>query len=256
MSVINRLVLRAKRSKSKPILILRKCWYFFTEPRLPVLPRFVLFPYRLLSEAQTGSIILGRFLAAVLWRLPVFQARCASMASGCVLAGNAPYVTGPVEIHLGHRVWFGGNVFISSGAVFDNPQLIIKDRSGIGWGTSIAVNKEVLIEEDVIIAYNCNISDSDGHCREADLRAGNTRPAPKDVRPVRICRYAWVGNGSYILKGVTIGEGAIIGANSVVISNVPPYSLAMGNPAEVLIRNFGRPSTYRKKPSPSVPPAG
>jgi serine acetyltransferase len=44
------------------------------------------------------------------------------------------------------------------------------------------------------------------------------------------------------MKGVTIGEGAVIGAHSVVISDIPPYSLAMGNPAEVYFRNFGRPS--------------
>ena len=48
------------------------------------------------------------------------------------------------------------------------------------------------------------------------------------------------------MKGVTIGEGAIIGANSVVISNVPPFALAMGNPAEVLIRGFGKPSTEKR----------
>ena len=44
------------------------------------------------------------------------------------------------------------------------------------------------------------------------------------------------------MKGVTIGEGAVIGANSVVISDVPPYCLAVGNPAEVYFRNYGRPS--------------
>jgi acetyltransferase-like isoleucine patch superfamily enzyme len=44
------------------------------------------------------------------------------------------------------------------------------------------------------------------------------------------------------MKGVTIGQGAVIGANSVAISDVPPYCLAMGNPAEVYFRNHGRPS--------------
>ena len=48
------------------------------------------------------------------------------------------------------------------------------------------------------------------------------------------------------MKGVTIGEGAIIGANSVVISDVPPFALALGNPAEVLIRGFGKPSTAKR----------
>ena len=134
MSALNRLILRAKRSKTGPFLFLRKCWYFFTEPTLPVLPRFILVPYRILSEVQVGLIIAGRFLLAVFWRHPIFQARCTSMASGCVLGGKAPYVVGPVEIHLGHGVKFGGDVFISSGAVLDTPKLIIKDRSGIGWG--------------------------------------------------------------------------------------------------------------------------
>ena len=52
------------------------------------------------------------------------------------------------------------------------------------------------------------------------------------------------------MKGVTIGEGAIIGANSVVIHNIPPYCLAMGNPAEVILRNVGRPPPAQ---APSAP---
>ena len=57
------------------------------------------------------------------------------------------------------------------------------------------------------------------------------------------------------MKGVTIGEGAIIGANSVVISNIPAYALALGNPAEVLIKNFGIPSTMKKRPPANPSPA-
>jgi acetyltransferase-like isoleucine patch superfamily enzyme len=41
---------------------------------------------------------------------------------------------------------------------------------------------------------------------------------------------------------VTIGEGAIVGANSVVITDIPPYCLALGNPAEIYFKNYGRPS--------------
>jgi serine acetyltransferase len=54
------------------------------------------------------------------------------------------------------------------------------------------------------------------------------------------------------MKGVTIGEGAVIGANSVVISDVPDYALALGNPAQVLIRGFGKPSTARKAALPQA----
>jgi hypothetical protein len=71
-----------------------------------------------------------------------------------------------------------------------------------------------------------------------------SRPIPPSSmsRTARICRYAWVGNGSHIMKGVTIGEGAVIGANIVVISDIPLYCPAMGNPAEVCLQNHGRPS--------------
>ena len=51
---------------------------------------------------------------------------------------------------------------------------------------------------------------------------------------VIVCRYAWVGGNTTILPGVTIGEGAVIGAGSVVTKDVPPWSVAVGNPAKVI----------------------
>jgi galactoside O-acetyltransferase len=53
-------------------------------------------------------------------------------------------------------------------------------------------------------------------------------------RPVRIDNKAWVGARTIVLKGVTIGEGAIIGAGSVVTGDVPPWTLAAGNPARII----------------------
>jgi acetyltransferase-like isoleucine patch superfamily enzyme len=144
-------------------------------------------------------------------------------------------------LHVGDNVRLGGKVCIISGAVFENPRVVLSDRSIIGWNTSISVNREVIIEEDAIVSYDCRISDTDGHPRDADLRAARLPPLPREVLPVRICKKAFVGNGTHVMKGVTIGEGAVIGANSVVISNIPPYCLAMGNPAEIFIRNYGRP---------------
>ena len=104
------------------------------------------------------------------------------------------------------------------------------------------MNREIVIEEDVTISFDCRISDNDGHPREADLRARNAPLDPRDIHPVRIRRHACIGSGSQIMKGVTVGEGAVIGANSVVISDIPPYCLAMGNPAEVHCRNYGKPT--------------
>jgi len=161
--------------------------------------------------------------------------------------GKMPYVSGPVQIHVGDGATFGGNVSIVSGRMFDQPRLIIGERASIGWRTHITVSREVIIEDDVWLPWDCSISDTDGHPRKADRRVAMLPPDLKDIRPVRICKKAWIGNGTRIMKGVTIGEGAIIGAGSVVISNIPPYSLAMGNPAEVILKNFGLPSTAKGK---------
>lgn len=215
-------------------------------PTLPPLPRFILPFLRLAYEAHFLVITLFRSVLTVIYYNPLFQSRCASFGRNVTMEG-LPYVTGHTQIHVGNGVGFGGKISIVSGRIYNQPTLILQDRCGLNWNTTIVVNREVVIEEDAWITPGVRISDSDGHPREMDLRLSGVPPDPKDCFPVRIGRGAWIGTGSYIMKGVTIGEGAIIGANSVVISNVPPYALALGNPAEVLIRNFGLPTTMRKK---------
>lgn len=183
------------------------------------------------------------------YREPMFRARCASAGAHLQLS-RLPEIYGHTVIHIGEGVSFTGVSAITSGRFLDNPTLIIKDRAIIGHHVLISVNQEVIIEEDVMIANHCSITDNDGHPRAMDLRIQNVPLTARDIRPVRVCRGAWLGRGAQVMKGVTIGEGAIIGANSVVISDVPPYALAMGNPAEVILRGAGKPS--RRPPTPGA----
>jgi acetyltransferase-like isoleucine patch superfamily enzyme len=244
MGFVNSLILKIKRGETPVYRTLGKVARGILAPSAPRFPRWMLPPFRALYELHFGVIALWHSFWNVCYRQPLFQARCASFGRGVVI-DRLPFVSGHVEIHVGDHVWIGGNVTISSGRLMDRPVLILKDRAEIAWNVSIAVSKEVVIEEHARVSYDCRISDSDGHPKEADLRAQNAPVRIRDIRPVRICKDAWIGNGSHIMKGVTIGEGAVIGANSVVISDIPPFSLALGNPAEVLFRNYGRPS---KKP--------
>jgi serine acetyltransferase len=246
LSAIDRFVLKLKRSNSPPARAAKSFLNYLRSPSIPLLPRVVRPLLRPLYFLHFGVITAARNLL-IFYRGPLFQSRCASFGRRVTLDGKLPFVMGPVEIHVGNDVSFGGNVSIHSGYMGDErPRLVLMDRSSVGWNVTLVVNKEIIIEEDVRIPPNCRISDSDGHPREADLRKANLPPHPKDIRPVRICRNAWIGNCSHIMKGVTIGEGAIIGANSVVISDVPPFALALGNPAEILIRGFGKPSTAKR----------
>jgi acetyltransferase-like isoleucine patch superfamily enzyme len=246
MDFISKFVFRVSKADSPFFKLLKRIIRGFLYPTVPVLPKPLKFPLRLLYDLHFSVVVLFRTLLTIFYRNPLFQGRCASFGRKVQMDG-LPFVSGHVEIHVGNNVVFGGNVSILSGGGFDNPQLILKDRSGLGWGTTVSVSREVIIEEDVIVSYGCRISDTDGHRREADLRAAGVRPDVSDCRPVRIGRYAFIGNGAHIMKGVTIGEGAIVAANSVVLTNVPAYSLAVGNPAEILFRNYGLPSTATKQ---------
>jgi len=75
--------------------------------------------------------------------------------------------------------------------------------------------------------------------RRRELTAAATRDQRRieggaAARPIRIERNVWIGFDVCVLPGVTIGEGSVIGARSVVVENVPPFSVAVGNPARII----------------------
>lgn len=200
------------------------------------LPHFVHPPIRLLFLLQQGCRRGGAFLFSYFIREPLFRARCESVGKRFRLS-RMPFVIGQAKIYIGDDVTFFGKVDIFSGRMFDEPTLILKDRVDLGHGVVFVVNKEIVVEEDVNIASGVRFMDSDAHPRDPVERMADLPPRLDEIKPVRICRHAWIGQNSFILKGVTIGEGSIIGVNSVVVTDIPPYSVAMGNPARVVVKN-------------------
>jgi acetyltransferase-like isoleucine patch superfamily enzyme len=200
------------------------------------LPSFLRPFFRALYHLHFVILYAGRWTLNYFYREPAFRSRCTSVGRNLHL-WLMPDVTGHAEIHIGNDVNLFGFVAITSGRVLERPRLIIKDRADIGHMVSIGVNKEVIIEEDVNIASYVRILDNDAHPRDPELRAADLPPAADEIKPVRICRRAWIGQGSFIMKGVTVGEGAVIGANSVVLTDVPPFAVAIGNPARVVVED-------------------
>ncbi len=112
-------------------------------------------------------------------------------------------------------------------------------------GASITARSQTIrLGRQVMLAPNCIITDSDFHAHwPPEARA--KEPGTANDRPVTIGDYAWIGMNSIILKGVTLGEGVIIGAGSVVTHDIPPFCMAAGVPARVL-RHMG-PQTVQSR---------
>ncbi|MFA6260423.1 MAG: acyltransferase [Bacteroidia bacterium] len=137
---------------------------------------------------------------------------------------------------LGGKSIFEGNFF------FDKPGALIEvgDRTFIGGGTKLIAANNIRIGSDVLISWNCTIADHNSHAINFEERKNdvvNWGSGEKDWSKVRIEKViiqdkAWIGFNSIILKGVTIGEGAIVAAGSVVVKDVAPFTIVGGNPAQ------------------------
>jgi acetyltransferase-like isoleucine patch superfamily enzyme len=99
-------------------------------------------------------------------------------------------------------------------------------------GSTFVAYKKISIGNNVLIGTNTMILDNDFHNADPSKRLlSSENPA----RPVIIEDNVFVGTNSLILKGVTIGENSVIGANSVVINNIPKNAIAIGNPCKVVV---------------------
>jgi hypothetical protein len=215
---------------------------------LPVPPS--LYPLLRFIFSSQQRIRMGfRWMLTFFYIDPLFRSRCESVGKRFRI-WRMPYIVGHTKIYIGDDVNFFGQVDVFSGRIFDDPKLIIGNRVDLGHGTIFIVNKEIVIEDDVNVASGVRFFDTDAHPRDTADRIADLPPRPEEVKPVRIGRYAWIGHNVFVMKGVTIGEGAVIGVNSVVVSDIPPYSVAMGNPARVVMKNVSKPVN---SPEPEAP---
>jgi acetyltransferase-like isoleucine patch superfamily enzyme len=237
--MIDNLVLKIRRGETPLYRGLRSGGKRLLESNLPV-PRFFYPLLRGIFDFQNMAAHVFRWSASYFYREPLFRARCAAVGKNLRLA-RLPFIVSHAKIYIGDNVNIFGKVDIFSGRIFDEPRLVIQNRVDIGHNVTFIVNKEIVIEDDVNIASGVRFMDTDAHPRDTGARIADLPPSPEEIKPVRVCRNAWIGHNVFVLKGVTIGEGAIIGVNSVVLSDIPPYSVAIGNPARVIVKNLERP---------------
>lgn len=152
-------------------------------------------------------------------------------------------------------VSIGKECLISSSFVFESPSgfIGIGDNVHIG-GSMMICRSGISIGDDVTMAWGITIYDHNSHSVNWEERKNDNRQCYADYKnhngnnvvnkdwsnvvskPIVIGPKVWVGFNVTILKGVTIGEGAVIGACSVVVKDIEPWTVVAGNPAVMIKR--------------------
>lgn len=136
----------------------------------------------------------------------------------------------------------GDDVHLAGAIAFERENTQVEIGNRTYFASLISCAEKVHIGSDVLVAGGGLIIDHDSHGLEFRNRVDdvvNWNHSGKDwsgvaISPVTIEDKAWIGWGVTILRGVRIGEGAVVGANSVVTKNVLPYTVVAGNPARLL----------------------
>lgn len=141
-------------------------------------------------------------------------------------------------ISIGSETLIGPGVSLSAGMVpgqkcLTNPVVSIGDRCLIGKGSGIVGHYSITIGHDVWTGHHVYITDQNHGYENIDIPISQQS---QPERPVVIGDGTWLGFGTVVLPGVTIGKHVVIGANSVVTHDIPDYSVAVGAPAQVVKR--------------------
>jgi lipopolysaccharide O-acetyltransferase len=185
--------------------------------------------------------VAGRSLLAA-WRGFVrLQGKAFSVVAGGAFAsfGKRSVIQLPVRLSGEERIAIGDDVFVGAGSWLqvlaghgDGVALTIGDGTSMSGNCVLSAAVSVRLGERVLFARNVYVADH-SHAftdeRQAVLDQGITKLAP-----VEICDGAWLGQNVVVGPGVRIGRGAVIGANSVVLHDVPDFAVAVGAPARVV----------------------
>jgi len=155
-----------------------------------------------------------------------------------------------------NKIKIGKNSVIEGKLVVFNygGEIIIGDNVYIGVNSNVWSGEQVILGNNILISHNVNIIDTNSHEIDHIERAerfkslvihGHPRNKASIITSkIFVKDYVWISFGATILKGVTIGEGAIVAANAVVTKDVPSFTLVAGNPA-IVVKKLNPISNYK-----------
>lgn len=177
-------------------------------------------------RAASSSLVIEEGVAASIDPAARIVVQAGRLTIGKVWPGLAP-LPAILNVERDARIEIAGNFDICIGCfVTVNRGAELRTGSGyMNYRGTIECFERVELGRNVIIGPDVVIRDSDNH-----VMYGSARPSA----PVRIDDDVWIGHGAMILKGVTVGKGAVVAARAVVTRDVPPATLVAGVPARVV----------------------
>lgn len=155
-----------------------------------------------------------------------YNMKFSRMETALCMADDSKLEWGGVNYSTIELVGYGTYIQVGKGA-----SLKI-GNSFINREVKIICNKNIIIGDGCVIAMGTVIRDNDGG--QHRILSENY----ENSKSIVINDHVWIGENSMILKGVTIGEGAVIAASSVVTKDIPPHCIAAGSPAKVIKDNI------------------
>lgn len=180
--------------------------------------------------------------------LPILSKNKIVFGQNLKILGSLPIF----KIPQNGQIILGDNVVLNSDFINSNTSLTTKVKFVTGFNGKIKIGNNCDLNGVCFVSYDeleigdyCQfasssiISDTDFHpidpiFRLAQMKGEEFPFSSVNKKKIKIGNNVWVGWGAIILKGVTIGDNSIIAAGAVVVSNIPPNSIAAGNPAKVV----------------------
>lgn len=194
-----------------------------------------LWAYIKIPHSRDASVIVARKSL-----IQIDKSAKIDVKSGRLLVGETDFLSNQrsrftvIILEAGANMRCVGDLLLYEGVnirVFKNAICSFGHHTYLNRSVSIDCTQEITIGDYCAISDNVQILDSDFHTITHDEKTSTMS------KPVHIGNHVWIGRSAIILKGVTIGDGAIVGAGSVVTRDVPAKCLVAGNPARVIKEN-------------------
>lgn len=173
---------------------------------------------------------VNRYLVCF-WRSVFWRALGMEIGRGTVL--NKIFVTWPHQVRLGAGCMLEhGSYFKFDGTYRPGPALVVEDGVFIGAGCEFNLRVGITVGSHSLIASGCKFVDHDHGFADRGVPMGHQTTGAE--APITIAQDVWIGANAVVLKGVTIGRGAIVAAGSVLTKSVGAYEIWGGVPATKL----------------------